>query len=277
MKKTVLAFSLLSAVLLAAVSLSGCKETESPASDTNTEVSANVSVSDNRTESSSLSEISSETVEENNYNADVMKAAARTALEKIVNDRILPDGSALDYDDSFGALSENRFAVCDVDGDGKNELIFSIVNAPSVGMSETIYGYDAKDGSFYPKLTEFPAISYLENGFLKAGWSHNQGLANPDNWPYTLYRYDTESDSYKVIAGVDSWDKSISEDFNGNAFPDDIDINGDGIVYLIERGNTTDTVSQEDYENWYKETIGDAAEISIPYQELTDENIAAIQ
>lgn len=276
MKKTALMITLLAA-LTVMTGLTGCGK-ENPSSDSSAEVSASISESVSESESSSESSSGVSSEETSEEDSAAMKEAARAALEQVLSDHILPDGSDFSYDESFGALSDNRFAIFDADGDGKDELILSITTAPSVGMVEMIYGYDAENGTFSAELTEFPAITYLENGLLKAGWSHNQGLANPDTWPYTLYRYNAEKDSYDLVAGVDSWDKSLyPKDFDGNPFPDDIDEKGDGIVYLVEKDGSTDTLSKENFDAWYKEETGNAEEVSVPYEALTEENISAIQ
>ena len=65
-------------------------------------------------------------------------------------------------------------------------------------------------------------------------WSHNQGLGiNFDFWPYNVYSYDAEKDSYSEFAKVDAWNKSVSNTKNGIPFPDNIDVDGDGIEMCI--------------------------------------------
>ena len=54
-------------------------------------------------------------------------------------------------------------------------------------------------------------MNFYNNGSLEVMWSHNQGSAGDALWPYTLYKYNKESDSYDVIAQVDAWDKSFYE------------------------------------------------------------------
>ena len=49
--------------------------------------------------------------------------AYQAALENIYQNHILPDGSEL-RDDISGEMSGNKFAVYDVDHDGREELVF---------------------------------------------------------------------------------------------------------------------------------------------------------
>ncbi len=48
--------------------------------------------------------------------------------------------------------------------------------------------------------------TYYDNGYVAAGWSHNQGVAGDKLWPYTLYRYDSSAGKYVQEAAVDGWD-----------------------------------------------------------------------
>ena len=76
---------------------------------------------------------------------------------------------------------------------------------------------------------------------------------------------------------VDAWDKSLrEEDYEGNPFPDDIDADGDGLVYYIMPGGTYEKNTPVDfdaYTKWRESSIGQAQPLEIPYLELTEENI----
>ena len=138
MKKTTLMIALL-ATLTVMTGLTGCGK-KNPSSDSSAEVSASISESVSESESSSESSSGISSEETSEEDSAAMKEAARAALEQVLSDHILPDGSDFSYDESFGALSDNRFAIFDADGDGKDELILSITTAPSVGMVEMIMG-----------------------------------------------------------------------------------------------------------------------------------------
>jgi hypothetical protein len=125
--------------------------------------------------------------------------------------------------------------VADVDADGKEELILLYdpgVVADAVGY---IIGYDAEAENIYIQLEEYPYFAFLQNGNLKALSSHNQ--TGGEMWPYTLYQYLPESDSYEL----------------------------------------TGDVSSEDDLTWLEVNQGDAAELEIAYLPLREENILAIE
>jgi len=190
----------------------------------------------------------------------------------------LPDGSPLDYINMESAAN-NSFALADVDGDGREELLLFWENASMAGMVEFVFDYDG--GAVHVELSEFPSLAFYDNGIVEAGWSHNQGLAG-EFWPYNVYRYDEENDVYQSFGGVDAWDKSVREEnYNGDPFPTDIDADGDGLVYYILPAGWNGQydmplVDGPDYENWRSSYINGAKKINILCQKLTEENIAAL-
>lgn len=208
---------------------------------------------------------------------------ARFAYGKVLWDAyqqgVLPDGGGLDYV-CMEAAEENYFSIMDIDGDGKEELLLFWVNASMAGNVGYVFGYDG--GTVHLELTEFPIMTFYDNGAVKADWSHNQGLAG-DFWPYNVYLYDAEKDVYQFVGAVDAWDKSLREDNEqGVMFPEDIDADGDGILYYLlptdwdwsDRQNFLADGSE--YEKWRDNYFGDAKEIPIQTKELTEENIAAL-
>lgn len=259
-----LVFSIVLCVALAACSNQIGKGEEK---DSNTPPSATPTVTDTPKEPDELVDNPSE-----------MYQAYFTALENLIQNHVLPDGT--DVGEPFGDVSENKFAVYDIDNDGKEELIILYSTTATVGMAGCVYGYNSKTGTLQAELQEFPLLTFYDNGIVKALWSHNQGLAG-DFWPYNLYQYNTDSDSYTLVGMVDAWDKKYVEtDYEGNSFPSDIDKSGTGIVYYImEDGeyDNTHPVDAVEYEKWTDSHIGKALEIQIPYKDLTEENIAQIK
>lgn len=147
------------------------------------------------------------------------------------------------------------------------ELIVSYSNACTAGMFERVYDYDPVLGELKDEFCAYPALTYYDNGFIKADWSHNQGYG--ELWPFTLYRYDEESDSYVEAGTVATWDKEIREQWfsgpDGQPFPDELDTDGDGTLYYICREGEECTYAYEDYkynktdyEAWYGEMMDEA-------------------
>ena len=201
-----------------------------------------------------------------------------TVLTDIYHYQIFPGGRELGYDG--WPMSDNRFALGDIDGDGSVELIVVYITTSTAGHAHIIYDYDASTGGVREQFIEYPAVVYFENGILKADASHNHTLSEKI-WPYTLYQYNAETDSYDVIAQVEAWDKEIRDtDYEGNAFPDDVDTDKDQTVYYImetdEYAHRT-PVDGKEYDQWYESFRNGAGTITIPYMALTEENIALLK
>jgi len=187
---------------------------------------------------------------------------------------VLPDGTELERMADLGPAEGNEFALADVDGDEAEELVLYWTEACMAGQVCLVYGYDGEEARL--ELSEFPALTFYDNGTAKADWSHNQGLAGRF-WPFYAYRYEPESGVYQCVGGVDAWDS----DYDSNIFPYDIDADGDGLVYYLLPADWDGQygmgpVDGVDYENWWNARMGDAEEIEVPWQELTEENIAAL-
>lgn len=187
-----------------------------------------------------------------------------------------PEGGQLEYMES--EETPNQYAIYDVDGDGREEVIISYTESSMAGMTARIYDYDADTNETILEIQEFPALTFYDNGAIKAEWSHNQGLGN-DLWPYNLYSYDPETDSYVSRGSVDTWDKLFrEEDYDGTSFPDELDTDGDGILYYLNDGSSdgeTVTVNQAEYDAWYQSVVEDASELEIPWKSFDLDEITS--
>ena len=201
-------------------------------------------------------------------------------LSQIIAARQFPvgelDTSSLDA--GFGEMRDNHFAVTDIDGDGREELIVSYVNACMAGMEEIIYDYDPVLGELKRELTVWPALTYYDNGMIKAEASHNH--THGEFWPFALYQYEAENDSYQQIAYVQTWDKEFSDVYEGQPFPDELDTDGDGTLFNLSEGAEAAyeyeayKYDQADFEAWYNGMMEGAKELSIDYQPIEHESFA---
>ena len=167
-------------------------------------------------------------VTEENRDARALYAQVLTTLldENLLPGEINDPGGYIGTVEEREAMAENQFAVCDVDGDGREELVLQYLTANMVaGMRALIYDTD-ENGGLRLQFSEFPNLTFYANGAIQAGWSHNQGLAG-DFWPYTLYVYDPEGDLYRDVGSVDAW----SRDYQPQNYPADTDTSQSGFVY----------------------------------------------
>lgn len=216
-------------------------------------------------------------IQKENMGGNPAREAYASVLEDLLENQKFPGGQDYGYD-GFD-LANNKFAVYDIDADGREELIVLYTTTYSAGMTEHIYDFDSQSGNVREQFSEYIANRYYDNGIVESDLSHNQGLAGRF-WPYTVYQYDRETDSYEAIASVDAWDKSLRDtDYNGVPFPDEVDKDGDLLLYYIitAGNNTADPVDLEEYELWQNSILGGAELLDIPYMALTEENIQSIR
>lgn len=209
-----------------------------------------------------------------NEEPSAMLAAYRAVLETLLNEQTFPDGSKAEYD-GYGALTDNLFAVYDVDGDEEDELIISFTTSYMAGMTAYVYGYETDGTGIYSELSAFPALEFYSGGLIKALWSHNQGKAGDSFWPYDVYTYAPGTDTYNFSASIDAWDRDIDTE----NYPADVDAEKAGMVYYVMEGGwngNTPPISQADFDAWHTSVFGNAVMLDIPYQNLTPENVAAI-
>lgn len=211
-----------------------------------------------------------------------MSVAALSAYAEVLNNLItnyiLPNNYELGFDEYFN-MSENQFSLFDVDQDGNDELIIMYSTTYMAGMCGCVYDYDESAGQIHSELIEFPSLSFYDNGIIRADWSHNQGLAG-EFWPYSLYQYQSKTDTYELVGMVDAWDKQFTEtDFDGNAYPDDVDISGTGFIYYIMQDEyTTDNpVDGSVYKEWLAGFMDNANVLEIEFLDLTEENIQKVK
>lgn len=189
-----------------------------------------------------------------------------------MSDWLMPPALGGDIND---IIDENHFAIVDVDNDGKEELIISITTTDMARMSELVIEYDPERGEEYWEHGGYPSITYYGNGMLKQEASHNQGPGE-SLWPYTLYQYNSSNDTYQEVGSVYTWEKAYAETFLGNPFPEEQDIDGDGVIFYVQDENKNynreQPLTKQEYEDWIQSYLGDAKEININYQSLALEN-----
>lgn len=216
-----------------------------------------------------------------------MIEAYLSVLEGVYYHQIFPNDQNFGYDTGGGRdVSDNHFAVYDIDFDGEDELIIHYWTTWYGNEVEIIYGFDNETASLTEELDAYPGAYYYDNGVALVKASHNHGLGGDLTtgdplWPYSLYQYDKEEDCYHFVAHVDSWSKEYNEKSGGTPFPDDIDVDGDGRVHFImtdaSRYDTSDPIDGAEYEQWRSGYLDNTERVRIPYMCMTKENIRSVR
>ena len=194
----------------------------------------------------------------------------REALENLRDHEMFPDGSGCKIS---GFMDDNRFAVYDIDGDKRDELIIRFDQAEDKDQIELIYDINDRE-SLFEELVCTPHVTYYEGGLVKVDAFPEDGYRG-DFKPYAVYQYDSRTDTYGLVANVDalSLGALMAAGLEDEAYPEDADKSGSGMVYYI---GSDDPVDVTEYEAWYQSLFGSAVEIELPFFNLDENAVAAL-
>lgn len=214
------------------------------------------------TEYYSLEEASKPVYDES-YLTQVEDPVYRDLITEMLDTGKFPAGGS----EWYGNPYDNYYAIADVDMDGQDELIIYFPNGFAMAaMVYYVYDYDRTTGEPYIQCSGFPDFTIYDNGYMIEMASHNHGRSNLDDfWPYSVLKYNEQTDTYECIAHMDAWQQEYN---SGNLeFPEEKDADGDGVVYYNwtaeEWDNPSLVMDNAEYEMWYQEiTEGDVIQIT---------------
>ncbi|MGN0581965.1 MAG: hypothetical protein ACI4KB_04625 [Oscillospiraceae bacterium] len=242
-------------------------------------------------------------IENNNEPEDIQKAESEISEPEILYNNELSEKAAVVGNDSYNEfgkflgekyteyineegivmghpekISDNSFAVCDIDCDGKNELLISIITGMSAANNTYIYKCDSS-GKVVSEGTVYNGSEFFKNGFVKSPLSFNHGLSD-SVWPYILFMYDSDKDEYIDHSSVNAWTKTdFPKDHEGNLFPESIDISSTGTVYYVTNSlfgkseGRDKPLDYSEYVKWYNSWNENSPRIDMVYESFSIENI----
>lgn len=208
------------------------------------------------------------------YNA-AAEAAFRVALQTYVDLGTLPgDEEGVPYSEYADGDWSDRYAILDVDGDGRDELVWRVAQTIMACVQENIYAYDEETGELSQEMGACPVCQYYRDGqAVTSGWSHATGMEGPDFWPFNVYVYNAETDAYEFIgycaqASLEAMKQMGWEE----RFPAEADLDGDGIVYEISNETTgnLDWVDEDGYRFWFENIFGTQGPMEMPWNSLDE-------
>ena len=174
------------------------------------------------------------------------------------------------------------YATVDVNQDGIPELLVNLDydSGPDGGI--LLYTNNGHShASVHPVGSFSASCRFYDNGIVEDDLSHGSPYGGPYSdtdetdctafWPYQVWSYQAADASYTKIGTVTDWNKAEwSEAVSGySAFPDEIDEDGDGIVYLLETPDGEKTaMDSAALKKWVQSYRDGAKEIPITYQPL---------
>ncbi len=200
------------------------------------------------------------------------------AVWRLAEENVFPNGLAADPYETERVDPCNSYQIMDVDGDGREELLINYPNAYAMaGMSYYIFEYDMERQEFHQELAEFPAVAIYDNGIIIAQASHNHGRSSLDDfWPYSVYQYQKDTDTYELLTRVDAWQYILFEGAQPDPdFPKEADVDGDGILYYLpdlETFEPTNIMDNVAYAQWAIGLTATANQIHVDYEPLPKKN-----
>lgn len=208
------------------------------------------------------------------------REAFRAALSDLLTGQVFPDGSRAPFEADYGPMEQNKFAIFDVDGDGREELLVAFTTTYMAAGQTHIYDFDPETGSLHLELLDVPYLTVYTGGLIQVDASHNHTYAGDTLWPHQMYRCNPETDTYEPAVYVDAWERRFGEThLDGTPYPEELDPDHVGAVYLLYTptwGESREMLSKADFDRWQAEFFAEAQPMVIPYQPLTEENIAAV-
>ena len=216
------------------------------------------------------------------FSADAIYDKLLKAAQNYVIKHILPDEDESSNDD-IPDLSKITLAICDVDGDGKPNLLIR----NTADNSEYVYRFNENIEKITLDFGSGSQCEYFNNGCIKSiNSDENAKLGGEKYPPYQFATYNKKNNSFDLKGNVVIWSKEASptnpQDDN-KPFPVDIDKTGDGFVYFIYDDDFEDewwdekAVDTPVYEAWIKKYIGDAKPIHVHWVPATADGIKILE
>ena len=208
------------------------------------------------------------------YNAAAEKAY-REALQTFVDLGTLPGTEEfISYSEYADGEWTNMYAIMDIDGDGKDELVWRVAQTIMASMQENIYSYDEETGELVMELGAFPTCEYYREGLaVQSGWSHGTGAEGPDFWPFNVFYYNEETDTYDYCGYcAQACLEAMQEMGWADRFPAEYDLDGDGIIYEISNETTGDLewVDEDSYQFWFNNMFSSEPPVTMPWNTMDE-------
>ena len=266
-KKKILALLLACALLFVA----GCTKAEEPAKPAETAEEENRDASDD----SGIGEwevTEPQTPDYSEYNAKAEEAYL-AAVQTFVDMGTLPGSDVVVPVEGYGHDEwDNLYAICDLDEDGKLELVIRAADSIMASMQENVYAYNEETGEVSEILVAFPVCKYYDTHAIESGWSHGTGMETDDFWPFNAFVYDEENDNYYFYGSVSQYTLEVlTLREKADEFPADVDEDGNGIVYEIINGDDAPFYADDAiYQEWRSGVFGDNAPVDLPWHNVDE-------
>lgn len=171
---------------------------------------------------------------------DKINEAYYNAIKTLDTTGFLPDGRYCFwyYDEPENYLETKEklggfgIAVCDVDVDGKKEMLIGLRKELSEPYGVLIYRYNEEQRKFEVENGFSSRINFYNNGYVEEYWT----MPNYDQPAFTIYQYNPALDTFEKMFWINGIEDVGIDDY----FPteQDLDENGKGYIMSVDGKET---------------------------------------
>ena len=177
------------------------------------------------------------------------------AIKTLDTTGFLPDGNYCFwyYDEPENYLETKEklggfgIAVCDVDVDGKKEMLIGLRKELSEPYGVLIYRYNEEQRKFEVENGFSSRINFYNNGYVEEYWT----IPNYDQPAFTIYQYNPALDTFEKMFWINGIEDVGIDDY----FPTEQDLDGNGKGYIMSVDGKETYVDDAAYQKMMEQYI----------------------
>lgn len=186
---------------------------------------------------------------------DKINEAYYNAIKTLDTTGFLPDGNYCFwyYDEPENYLETKEklggfgIAVCDVDVDGKKEMLIGLRKELSEPYGVLIYRYNEEQRKFEVENGLSSRINFYNNGYVEEYWT----MPNYDQPAFTIYQYNPALDTFEKMFWINGIEDVGIDDY----FPTEQDLDGNGKGYIMSVDGKETYVDDAAYQKMMEQYI----------------------
>ena len=190
------------------------------------------------------------------------------AIKTLDTTGFLPDGRYCFwyYDEPENYLETKEklggfgIAVCDVDVDGKKEMLIGLRKELSEPYGVLIYRYNEEQRKFEVENGFSSRINFYNNGYVEEYWT----MPNYDQPAFTIYQYNPALDTFEKMVWINGIEDVGIDDY----FPTEQDLDGNGKGYIMSVDGKETYVDDAAYQKMMEQYIDLNKRIDVEWVDL---------
>ena len=199
---------------------------------------------------------------------DKINEAYYNAIKTLDTTGFLPDGRYCFwyYDEPENYLETKEklggfgIAVCDVDVDGKKEMLIGLRKELSEPYGVLIYRYNEEQRKFEVENGFSSRINFYNNGYVEEYWT----MPNYDQPAFTIYQYNPTLDTFEKMFWINGIEDVGIDDY----FPTEQDLDGNGKGYIMSVDGKETYVDDAAYQKMMEQYIDLNKRIDVEWVDL---------